>query len=107
LGERDDPIGTSVDATAELPQTLTLDQNYPNPFNPVTTIRYGLPQAQHVTLVVYDMLGRAVTTVVNGQQQTAGWHTVSFDARDLASGTYLYRLQAGAASQMGKMVLLK
>jgi len=90
--------GTSVPGTrpgAGAPSSFVLAQNYPNPFNPSTTIQYGLPKASSVELTVYDMLGRAVATLVN-ETQSAGFHEVKFDAARLASGVYLYRLQAGS-----------
>ncbi len=100
---------TTVDtenAFADLPQTHELAQNYPNPFNPSTTIRFALPQAEQVRLAVYDMLGRELAVLVDGQRP-AGWHSATFDARDLASGMYLYRLEAGAQVITQQMVLVK
>ncbi len=77
----------------ELPQDFALAQNYPNPFNPVTTIRYDLPRAVHVSLRVYDVLGRDVLTLVNAEQR-AGRYSVTVDGRRLSSGMYIYRLIA-------------
>ena len=98
----------------DVAQEFRLDQNYPNPFNPATKISYQLSVVSEVKLLVYDILGRAVATVVNEQQQ-AGFHTASFDGSNLASGLYFYKLTAkayGAAgggqySQTRKMVLVK
>jgi len=98
----------------DVAQEFRLDQNYPNPFNPATKISYQLSVVSEVKLLVYDILGRAVATVVNEQQQ-AGFHTAFFDGSNLASGLYFYRLTAkpyGAAgggqfSQTRKMVLVK
>ncbi len=80
--------------------------NYPNPFNPETTIRFQLPATAHVTVAVYDMTGREVAKLLDGTQG-AGLHSVRFDARNLPSGFYLYRIQAGTAVHTGRMVLLK
>ncbi|WP_185957304.1 right-handed parallel beta-helix repeat-containing protein [Gracilimonas mengyeensis] len=87
------------------PEELSLS-NYPNPFNPVTEISYSLPERSQVSLVVYDMLGRQVAELVN-QSQSAGSHSVSFDASQLSSGIYLYRLQAGNKVVSGRMTLVK
>ncbi len=90
----------------EIPDVFRLSQNYPNPFNPVTRITYDLPTPEHLQLDVFDMTGRHVATLVEGRQ-TEGTHTVLFDARNLASGVYLYRIQAGAFSGSRRMLLLK
>ena len=90
----------------ELPESIALDQNYPNPFNPSTTISYALNRDAQVTLKVYDLMGREVATLVQGLGM-AGHHTVSFDASRLATGTYIYRLTAGATSVQKVMTLLK
>ncbi|MFA7288470.1 MAG: T9SS type A sorting domain-containing protein [Melioribacteraceae bacterium] len=84
----------------------TLNQNYPNPFNPSTEIMFTLPISGHVSLKVYDILGREVRTLVN-QELTGGSHKVIFDARNLSSGIYFYRLQNGNYSQTKKMILVK
>lgn len=90
------------------PSRFELKQNYPNPFNPSTTIRYNISKAEHVTLKVYNVLGQEVETLVDKEQQ-AGSHKVQFTigSRQLASGVYLYRLQAGSFIQTKKMLLLK
>jgi len=89
-----------------LPTTYELAQNYPNPFNPSTTIKYQLPKDGIVTLKVYDILGSEVATLVN-EQKTAGRYEVSFNASQLASGVYIYRLQSGEYISSRKMMLLK
>lgn len=101
-----DAVYTSRQAEAELPQTLHLDQNYPNPFNPITTISYSLPVASEAQIEVLDVLGRRVQVLAQGFQ-TAGRHTVAFDATSLPSGTYFYRLQANGQVQVRTMVLVK
>ncbi|MFN0159175.1 MAG: T9SS type A sorting domain-containing protein, partial [Bacteroidota bacterium] len=77
-----------------------------NPFNPVTQIRFDLPEANSVSIIVYDVLGKEVATVANGYFD-AGYHSANFDATTLASGVYLYRLTAGSHIEMRKMVVMK
>ncbi len=96
-----------------LPSRFELSQNYPNPFNPTTTLSYSLPQRSFVTLKLYDLLGREVRTLVNGEQEP-GNYTRMVDANDLPSGVYFYRLSAGPLSGQSRkftdskrMVLLK
>jgi hypothetical protein len=96
-------VGESVEL---LPKVYALEQNYPNPFNPSTTIEYALPSRSHVTLTVFNTLGQQVATLVEGEME-AGYHEAVFDASGLASGLYLYRLQAGDFVQTRKFVLLK
>jgi hypothetical protein len=90
----------------EIPQKYRLEQNYPNPFNPSTTIRYGLPSRSHITLTVVNTLGQQVATLIQGEQE-AGYHEIKFDASGLASGVYMYRLQAGDFVQSLKLTLLR
>jgi hypothetical protein len=102
-----DTIASGVkDLASTLPNGSSLEQNYPNPFNPSTTIRYGLPSRSHVTLTVFNTLGQQVATLVQGEQE-AGFHEVQFDASSLASGVYLYRLQAGDFLKTKRLLLLK
>ena len=89
-----------------LPQAYALDQNYPNPFNPTTNIRYSIPSASFVTLKVYDVLGREVATLVNGEQ-VPGNYVADFDATDLANGSYFYTIKAGAFTETKKMLIVK
>ncbi len=91
----------------DTPIEFALGQNYPNPFNPSTTIKYALPEIATVRLDVYDMLGRRVATLVNNDAHAAGYHTVIFDASRLASGVYIYRLQAGSTTITRKLTLIK
>jgi len=95
-----------VEADISSPDVYSLDQNYPNPFNPVTTIKYEIPKAGKVKIVIFDMLGRVVQTLVN-EFKEAGRYNVQFDAGKLASGTYLYKIQAGKFAEVKKMILLK
>ena len=88
------------------PEEFRLAQNYPNPFNPTTNIHYSLAEAADVTLTVYDILGRRVATLVS-ESQMSGQYTVNFDATRLASGTYIYRLEAGSFTSVKKMMLIK
>lgn len=81
-------------------------ENYPDPFNPTTMISYQLPMNGHVTLEVYDVLGRLVTTLVDGYQ-SAGGHSVQFNADNLASGVYFCRLTASGTELVRKMILMK
>jgi len=97
---------TGVEGKTELSKTFSLAQNYPNPFNPTTSISYSIPQSGSVTLKVYDILGRDVMTLVN-EQKAAGVYTVDFNGAQLASGTYIYRLNAGEFVQTKKMILIK
>lgn len=100
-------LGTSTSSEYEdEPLSIMLEQNYPNPFNPTTQISYVLPNSSKVTLSVFNMLGQKVATLVDAPQ-TPGSHTVRFDASNLTSGIYLYRIQAGTFSQVKRMTLIK
>lgn len=112
LSNWDLQLGVSVeDPVTEAPNQYQLRQNYPNPFNPVTSIRFELEESADVNLRVFDMLGREVATVVE-TQMSSGSHSVTFNASDLSSGVYLYRLEATAGNgrtftQSKKMTLIK
>lgn len=97
---------TSVELAGGIPSAYTLAQNYPNPFNPSTKIKFAIPQATRVTLSVYAMTGEKVATLVDGQMQS-GWHEVEFRPADLASGIYIYRIQAEQFGYSRKMVYMK
>ncbi len=97
---------TSSDPVAEVPQNFGLDQNYPNPFNPLTQIQYQVPSHAHVSIEIFDVTGRQIATLVN-EVKDAGYHVVSFDASRLASGVYIYRMQAGEHVFTRKMMLVK
>ncbi len=98
---------SASDLSAEdVPHAFALERNYPNPFNPVTTIRYALPEDVHVTLEVFDVTGRRVAVLVDAVQP-ASIQSVQFDARNLPSGTYFYRIRAGSFAHVATMILLK
>ncbi|MBR9916972.1 T9SS type A sorting domain-containing protein [bacterium] len=97
----------SYEEEAQLPVTVELSQNYPNPFNPTTTIGYGVPENGEVTLEVFDIIGRKVATLIRGEHKTAGRYTINFDASNLASGMYIYRLKAGSSVITKKLTLIK
>ena len=89
-----------------IPTQYALNQNYPNPFNPTTTISFDLPKAGYVTITVFDILGKKVATLVDGNRE-AGSYKTTFDARNLASGIYFYRINAGSFEKMHKMMVVK
>ncbi len=98
-------------APQEIPKEFALQQNYPNPFNPETTIRFELPQAENVTINIYNLQGQLVRRLVS-ENREAGFHEIVWDARNnegksLSSGVYLYRIQAGAFMEMRKLMLLR
>ena len=102
--------GTSMNNVAArfdaMPESFALSQNSPNPFNPTTRISFALPADGDVKLTIYNVAGQKVTTLLDGPM-TAGYHTVTWDARGYASGVYLYRLISGSHSDTRKMILLK
>jgi hypothetical protein len=93
-------------SSGKLPEEFSLEQNYPNPFNPVTTINYQLPTESHVMLKVFDVLGHEVAMLVNGVEEP-GYKSVIFNANNLASGVYYYRLKAGNYLETKKVLLLR
>ena len=105
-----DPQSIGVNGSG-LPKIFALIQNYPNPFNPTTTIRYQLPQTVVVRLDIYNSLGQKIRTLLNSRMK-AGYHQITWDGCDdignpLASGVYLYRIEAAHFNQTRKMLLLK
>ena len=106
----DNILFSSISDVKELPNSFpsdfVLEQNYPNPFNPATNIRFSLPEANQVTLRVYDLLGQEVATLAN-QFMNAGTFEISFDASDLPTGIYTYSLTAGKLQSVKKMIYLK
>jgi len=101
-----DIIVTSVDDNSNIVKSFELEQNYPNPFNPSTNIRFTIPEKEHVTLKVFDVLGREITTLVN-EVKEAGTYNIKFNAQNLPSGVYLYTLAAGKYTATKKMMLVK
>lgn len=99
-------LTTNGEQGAGVPDEFALIQNYPNPFNPSTQIDYQLPVDARVNLTVYDMLGRQVAVLVN-EQMRAGYYSITFNARNLASGMYIYRLKAGSTVINKKLTLIK
>ena len=97
---------TSVKETPKLPNQFSLSQNYPNPFNPTTQITFTLPKASNVTLTIYNVLGQQIATLVNGKNEP-GAHSVSWNALNVPSGVYFYRIVAGDFVQTKKMVVMK
>ncbi len=106
-------VATLVSNKEPTPENFSIMQNYPNPFNPLTVINYEIPQLSNVTLVIYDILGRQVESLVN-EEKAPGKYQATFDASGLPSGVYFYRLsagsltgQAGTFTQVKKMILMK
>ncbi len=107
--KNDDFVGwvTDVENEVVLPDEYKLSQNYPNPFNPSTKIEYSLPVEGNVSIKIFNILGQEVRALINNELTSAGKHTVTFDANNLPTGIYIYRLQAGNYSDVKKMILLK
>lgn len=95
-----------IELQIDTPSEPVLQQNYPNPFNPSTTIKYEIPRSTFVKLSIFDPLGREITTLIN-QVQNAGYHEITFNAKNLSSGIYIYQIHAGEFSQIRKMLLMK
>ncbi len=100
------PVSPTSVGGGNVPTSYRLEQNYPNPFNPSTTIEFSIPSAQFVTLKVYNLLGQEVATLVNGLQ-TAGAHSVRWNASSLSTGFYFYKIEAGKFTQTRKLMLMK
>jgi hypothetical protein len=95
-----------TEGSSGIPKVYALYQNYPNPFNPTSIIRYDLPKSSFVTLKIYDVLGRQVSTLVN-ERQEPGVHQVNWQPSGFASGVYFYRMQAGSFVETKKLILLR
>ncbi len=101
-----------IDMPGGIPRVCALMQNYPNPFNPTTTIDYDLPNAGHVTLEIYDILGREVAVLANNEFRNAGWHIVSWDGRgvngsQVSSGVYFCRITSGSQARTIKLLMVR
>ncbi len=96
----------AIEVDLGAPKKFELSQNYPNPFNPITTIRFNLPEAGNVKLTLFNILGQEIKTLVN-EFKESGVHTINFDASDLNSGMYIYKIEAGTFVQTRKMTLVK
>jgi len=105
-------VDETLTSQSLIPADFELAQNFPNPFNPATSIRFGLPKAQRVTVRIYDLLGREVRRLLTAVQEPAGYHVVTWNGNDdrgvpVASGLYVYRITAGSFSEARKMLLVK
>lgn len=100
------PTSSEANSDLEIPNAFELYQNYPNPFNPTTQIKYTVPSNSDVTIEVFNMLGQKVSTLVN-EKRPAGTYTLQFDASNLSSGMYLYRMKTGSFTKVQKMILIK
>ncbi|RMF62898.1 MAG: T9SS C-terminal target domain-containing protein, partial [Calditrichaeota bacterium] len=100
------PTSVGSASSSQIPQRFVLSQNYPNPFNPGTRISFGLPEAAHVKLEVYNLLGQRVETLLD-ERKPAGFHEVDFNARGLPGGVYFYRLRTDRFTRVKKMILVK
>jgi len=96
----------SDEPDSNIPQEFSLSQNYPNPFNPTTTIEFALPKSEYVTIKVYDLLGKEISTLVS-DQISKGNHKIKWNATDFSSGIYFYSIEAGEYKQTRKLVLMK
>ncbi|MFA5668247.1 MAG: lamin tail domain-containing protein [Balneolaceae bacterium] len=105
-GRENGVLYTSTEDDSSVPSKFELSQNYPNPFNPTTNISFNIQKAGNVELSVYNMLGQKISTLINAPL-SAGIHSVTFDAQNLSSGVYLYRIVAGNHTKTMRMVLLK
>ena len=104
-GYSNNTIGVST-ITQQLPFEYSLSQNYPNPFNPVTKINYELKVTNYVSIIVYDIRGNEVATLVN-EKQNSGSYSVNFNAANFPSGVYYYKITSGDFTETKKMMLLK
>jgi hypothetical protein len=99
-------VPKEVSDVKEVPSEFGISQNYPNPFNPVTTIKFAIPQASNVKMVVYNMLGQEIETLVN-DNINAGYHEIKWNGSRCASGIYICRFEAGGYNKAIKLLLIK
>jgi hypothetical protein len=99
-------VGIEDDLTSQIPTKFEVSQNYPNPFNPTTMIKFNIPEASKVSLKIYDVLGNEIATLLN-EEKNKGTYEVNFNATNLSSGIYFYKLEAGNFVETKKMILLK
>ena len=97
---------TSIKLSQKIVKQFYLNQNYPNPFNPTTSIDYYVPKTSFITIKLFDILGRYITTLVN-EVKKPGNYTIEFNARQLTSGIYFYKMQSSDFEQTKKLVLIK
>lgn len=97
---------SSIIDNIQVPKEFNLEQNFPNPFNPTTTIKYSLPERRHVSLMIYDILGNIISTLVN-ETLPPGYYSIKFHANDLPSGIYFYRIISGKYVKTKKLILIK
>lgn len=98
---------TSVrQASSQTPKIYDLQQNYPNPFNPSTTISFALPSKSFVTMKIFDIMGRQVATIIS-EEMSAGNYSRQWNAANISTGVYFYRLHAGSFTETKKLILLK
>jgi len=95
-----------IEVNVGTPLEYALSQNYPNPFNPTTTIKFSLPESGNVKLIVFNILGEDVKTLLNGVKE-AGIHTINFNASELNSGIYFYKIETSNFTAVKKMMLIK
>lgn len=104
-GEEDQSV-TGIENISEIPSKFDLKQNYPNPFNPITNIQYDIPFDNFVSIKIYDITGKVIKTLIN-EYKTAGSYIISFNAEELSSGIYFYRLETGNFVDTKRMILIK
>jgi len=103
---KDEKLETDNQQSSVIPKEYRLYQNYPNPFNPSTTISFSIPENGIVKLIVYDILGKEIRTLINDYKQS-GNYNITFNGSNLPSGVYFYRLETGNYFEIKKMVLIK